>query len=224
MTRSLPRNANQVRPRIPHFEKWLTERGASVESPTSEWELVRFRHGTKTAIVYTSAKGFVTYTGGAGDAFLAFLYQDSWRAMEVKRGKPSSGVYARLRQRDGDACFYCGNFVSQEDESVEHLLSVTHGGPSHLANYALAHKKCNAEAGHLSLQQKIAAHKLNSDVLSAAVNRISRRFQSGNNIPVEKATVPLSEWTSLVLLLNLCPTGRARRSYETSCHAESEEL
>jgi hypothetical protein len=38
---------------------------------------------------------------------------------------------------------------------IEHLLPVTAGGPSHLANYALAHRSCNEEAGTLSLVEKL---------------------------------------------------------------------
>jgi hypothetical protein len=48
--------------------------------------------------------------------------------------------------------------VDVEDESEEHLVSITHGGPQHISNKFLAHRVCNAKAGHMSAPEKIQLH------------------------------------------------------------------
>lgn len=42
-----------------------------------------------------------------------------------------------------------------KDVSIEHLVPKAHGGPTHLSNLFLAHKSCNAKAGHLSASEKL---------------------------------------------------------------------
>lgn len=144
------------------FEAWLAARGAEVLVPTNEWELCRFRHGDSTAIVYTNKGGQLTWMGGAGDAYYAYIRNASWRAAPAtKRTSKSTPVCKALRQRDGDACFFCHLPVAVEDESPEHLVAVTHGGPDHIANMALAHRECNAAAGHLPLMEKIRMREEN---------------------------------------------------------------
>jgi 5-methylcytosine-specific restriction endonuclease McrA len=39
--------------------------------------------------------------------------------------------------------------------TIEHLVPVAHGGPNHLSNCFLAHKRCNAAAGTLSAAEKV---------------------------------------------------------------------
>lgn len=138
------------------FEAFLQERGAEVLAPTNEWELCRFRHGDATAIVYTNKRGDLKWVGGAGDAFVAFTRGTPWRAAPATlRRTKSSPTCLALRQRDGEKCFYCHQHVLPEEESVEHLVGLTHGGPDHIANMALAHKVCNQEVGNMPLMQKI---------------------------------------------------------------------
>jgi hypothetical protein len=138
------------------FEAWLTEAGAEVLTCTNEWELCRFRCGSGTSIVYTNKRHELTYVGQASTAFAGFLGAKRWRAApRTNRTTKSNPTCATLRQRDGDNCFYCHLPVAVEDESVEHLVALTHGGPDHIANMALAHKLCNREAGHLALMEKI---------------------------------------------------------------------
>jgi hypothetical protein len=151
--------ANNVKAQLINFRAFLNERGAEVLEPTNEWELVRFKSGKTTSIVYTKKNGIVTFLGDAFNAWTAFKTNGSWRAAPVSRSKKSSKPsIATLRKRDGDLCFFCLHEVSEEDESEEHLLSVTHGGPNHIANKVLAHKKCNLLAGSLSLSDKIKIH------------------------------------------------------------------
>jgi len=64
-------------------------------------------------------------------------------------------MFNALLRRDGNACFYCGEPTGEDDRSLEHLVARAHGGPDHLSNLVLAHRRCNAVAGHLSAMEKI---------------------------------------------------------------------
>lgn len=139
------------------FSAWLTSRGAELLTPTNEWEVLRFRTDKATSIVYSKKSGDLTFVGESSEAYRCFLGGHAWRAFpKTVRTKKSTPTCAALRKRDGDACFYCHLPVAVEDESIEHLVAATHGGPDHIANMVLAHARpCNAEAGHLSVMEKI---------------------------------------------------------------------
>lgn len=59
-----------------------------------------------------------------------------------------------LLDRDGDHCWFCGDPMGK-DCTIEHLVPKSAGGRNMLANYALAHAKCNHAAADLPLIQKI---------------------------------------------------------------------
>ena len=152
-------NAKEFEKKSKTFTGWLAANGAEVLQPTNEWEIVRYRDGAGTAIAYKNARGFLTMTGSMSEAFAAFTGGKPWRAcLATKRKNYGSVISRTLRQRDGDRCFFCCMKVEPEDESVEHLVATTHGGPNHLSNFFLAHRRCNADAGHLSAPEKIAIH------------------------------------------------------------------
>jgi len=147
--------ASQIAKKVTSFRAWLTSAGAEVLEPTNEWEMVRFRSGGETSIIYRNAAGGVKYTGAADAAYKAFAGNKPWRALPATQRKRSSPMIRAIRKRDGDLCFFCHEVVSEETESAEHLVSVTHGGPNHISNMFLAHKVCNAKAGHLSAPEKV---------------------------------------------------------------------
>lgn len=148
--------------RLELFTTWLAERGAEVLTPTNEWELLRFKTEKGTGIVYSNKLGHLTWMGPASEAYLAHVGNKSWRAVpKADRRLRSSVVCQALRERDGDDCFFCHLQVAVEEESPEHLVSLTHGGPDHIANMALAHRECNRQAGHLSLMEKIRMRETN---------------------------------------------------------------
>lgn len=62
---------------------------------------------------------------------------------------------ARLRERDGDHCFYCLRFMGREQMTIEHLLPQKLKGSDSLQNLVLAHAHCNELAGHLSIAEKV---------------------------------------------------------------------
>jgi len=149
----------QIEKQLEQFRNWLSANGAQVMEPTNEWEIVRFRAGDETGIIYSNAKGDATMTGPAGAAWKAFKGAHAWRAAPATRRKAKSPARIQaIRQRDGGHCFFCLLPVSVEDESEEHLVPITHQGPNHISNIVLAHRVCNAKAGHLSAPEKIRMH------------------------------------------------------------------
>lgn len=141
------------------FLAFVAQNGGEVLTPTNEFEVLRFRSGIVTSVIYRKATGALTFTGESLKAFSAFKSNAHWRAMpKVNRGKRSSPRMQAIRKRDGDRCFFCLMPVSADDESEEHLVAVTHGGPTHISNLFLAHRLCNQRAGHLSAPEKIALH------------------------------------------------------------------
>jgi hypothetical protein len=141
------------------FVEFLHARGAQVLTPTNEWEVLRFMAGDQTCVIYKTKQGRLTFTGDSYNAFMAFKSNASWRAAERTGSKKKSPPRLQaIRERDGGCCFFCLLPVSLDDESEEHLVAATHGGPNHIANLFLAHKKCNADASHLSAAEKIRIH------------------------------------------------------------------
>jgi hypothetical protein len=150
--------AFRITKRAKEFGDWLSGVGAQVLEPTNEWEVLRFKAGSTTSIIYRNKVGGVTYSGLAKEAWEAFCSGKAWRAAPATKRKPMKPIIAALRKRDGDLCFYCCKEVGRENESAEHLVSITHGGPNHISNLFLTHRTCNARAGHLSAPEKIKQH------------------------------------------------------------------
>jgi 5-methylcytosine-specific restriction endonuclease McrA len=152
-------NASHIRQKKEFFEKWLSANGAQVLTPTNEWELVRFRDGGVTSVIYANKRDGVTFTGSARVAWDGYKTARPWRAATPKakrQNKKDRDKYVEtLRERDGDTCFFCAKPMDEVTESVEHLLAVTHGGAQHISNMFLAHKLCNEMASHLSVVEKI---------------------------------------------------------------------
>ena len=158
--------AETVVAKAPKFIEWLTARGAQIIEPTNEWEVVRFRSGDVTSIVYRNARGRTRMTGDAPVAWEAFINGTSWRAIPAtSRRKSMTSMIRTIIRRDGYLCFFCQRLVDVESASAEHLVPVTHGGPNHISNLVLAHQLCNQRAGHLSAAEKIRIH------VAAVLNR-----------------------------------------------------
>lgn len=154
-------NVFEFNKRLKDFSDWLTRNGGEVLAPTNEWELLRFRGNTGTSIVYTNKRSDLSFTGEAGAAWEAFRKAQPWRANPAASRRRSSGsdvTQRALRERDGDLCFACGDYVTDEEASTDHLVAATSGGPSHIANYVLMHVLCNRRCGHMSAAAKIAMH------------------------------------------------------------------
>lgn len=141
---------------IEKFKEFLTARGAEILKPTNQYEVLRFRAGDTVSVVYTGRRG-ITMTGDSGAAYEAFSKNGKWDAgIRTKAQVHNRSVRVRtLLHRDGDKCFYCLKQMEPGKETLEHLLSMAHGGTHHLSNLVLAHGQCNLNGGHLSVMEKI---------------------------------------------------------------------
>lgn len=158
MTTAQPMTLPRIRKRLSAIKTWLSAAGAEVLATTNTWELLRFRANGDTSIVYHNRRGAVKMTGDAELALQAFFTAASWHANgKTKRIKSSTDVLT-IRVRDGDDCFACCWEVRQEDETVDHLVAVAHGGPNHISNKVLMHAECNRKCGHMSAPEKVRMH------------------------------------------------------------------
>ena len=89
-------------------------------------------------------------------------------------GSAMRGRRTRLRERDGDLCFYCGSMMLFEptwrktgsrpfrvhpanEATVEHLVDRQHGGSNDLTNLVLACKGCNNGRNYMGLAEKLSS-------------------------------------------------------------------
>lgn len=152
----------QLTKRRAKFEEFLTSRGAQILQPTNEWEVLRFRSSAGVSIVYRNAQDGLTWTGSSAEAWSAFAKGQYWRG--TPKTKSPKNVDAKQRAvlaRDGADCFFCWKATTDDNRTLEHLVARSHGGPNHLSNLFLAHRKCNSEAGHLSAVEKIRLRERN---------------------------------------------------------------
>lgn len=150
------------------FAAWLAEEGAEVGHPSNPYEVIRYRAfwqgSTKalTHIVYAKSGGLLTYTGGSRSHYEAFLASDVMPENEptveekrVRRLNKTGPVRVKLRQRDGDCCWFCGGLLESAESNIEHLIPISQGGTNALANLVLTHTACNTKAGNLNVAKKL---------------------------------------------------------------------
>ena len=173
MRKSLPIRRAQFD--VPGFLAFVAANGGEVGKPTNPYEVVRYRaywRGTDKAavhVVYAKENGLLTFTGGSAGHYRAFLTGAPMNELPGSEGVKASPVEqrlpgptskgqvtrAKLLKRDGGDCWFCGTPMGN-DCTIEHLIPKARGGSNSLANYALAHQRCNAEAAALPLVEKLA--------------------------------------------------------------------
>lgn len=140
------------------FTKWAVANGAEKEAPTNPYEVLRLRVLGGVAIIHTNKSGKHTFNDKARQLFEAFGKRQPMPLRPVAKvrtdGKRSATIKT-LIARDGHECFFCGEEVQAGEETIEHLVPRTHGGPNHISNKFLADKPCNGRAGHMSAVEKI---------------------------------------------------------------------
>lgn len=175
---------------IPKFAKWLVERGAEILAQTNQYELLRFRSERGVSLVYCNkARKITSVTNDARNAWHSFCGQTEWRAFPPVKRRRGSVDEETLVQRDGEDCFFCCKPLG-DDVTIEHLVATTHGGPNHISNKFLAHRQCNADAGHLSAPEKIAIHvkaKMDARASAAFLHAITERLDDEREQQVEEA-------------------------------------
>lgn len=158
----VPKKTSEER-KVDRFKAWLVERGAELLISTNEYEVVRYRAGGVTSVVYRNDKNNRwKFTGDAQSAWHAYgdkspRYRCDVRTARVRRTPAQRDVQIRtIVARDGNVCFYCGDpFSDEAPPTKEHLVARTHGGPDTVHNLFVACSKCNSEVGHMSAAEKI---------------------------------------------------------------------
>lgn len=148
---------------VPGFVAWLAFNGAEIGVPTNAYEVVRYLAHAEghrkpvTHIVYAKENGLLTFMPGTREHYAQFLGVDGTGALAGKMGASQrKNMRAAIIARDGKGCWFCGGATTAATESIEHLVPRSKGGPDTMANFVLAHKKCNVTAGDMDLGGKIA--------------------------------------------------------------------
>lgn len=143
--------------RAAKFKGWAEGNGGIVEPTTNPHELARVRHADGVLVVYQGKKGISFSDSVARKAWEKFNHGAGFPlGKRHKRTKTEETVH-RLSERDGVNCWFCGcEFGPENRQTIEHLLSVCHGGNNNLANLVLACQPCNVKVGNLPIAQKVA--------------------------------------------------------------------
>ncbi len=190
MEKALPIRRSQFD--VGGFLAYVAQQGGEIGQPTNPYEVCRYRaywRGTNTSavhVVYAKESGLLTFTGGSKGHYRAYL---DGAPMDEPPGEKPKQVFVRkdgtpfgkskaepvsknvstrrkLIERDGDGCWFCGTGLG-DDATIEHLIPKSKGGRNSIANYVLAHRKCNADAADLPLVAKIEMRaKLRSEPVS----------------------------------------------------------
>ena len=78
------------------------------------------------------------------------------RARGHHKARRKRSFRSQIIERDGTNCFYCGEPMTEEDMTLEHLVARSLNGQNTLENIVLAHSLCNNRAGVLPLHDKLA--------------------------------------------------------------------
>ena len=139
------------------FEKWLVSNGAEILRPTNEYEVLRFRAGADIGVAYRKKDGRISFaTTNMTKAWVAYKNQKPFpfRPKTTRRRSKTDHLVDTLLERDGENCVYCDEPLN-DDITLEHFLSIAHGGTNHISNLGLAHDRCNRAVSHLSIAEKL---------------------------------------------------------------------
>lgn len=133
------------------------DRGALVLPLTSQYEVLRVKTCYGTGIVYRNGAGKETWPEDLSRIRASYLKGVAIALSPSAKSRAKRGPQiVRLRNRDGDNCWYCDTEFETEDcTTIEHLCPKAHGGPNHISNLVLACESCNLEAGNKSVSEKV---------------------------------------------------------------------
>ena len=143
------------RDHIKAFSARLQAAGAEVLGPTNPYEVLRFRTNLGVGVIYRGKRGETWNVEALAARDHLDAGKGSLAPVKVQGRRKSASTVVAILDRDGGACFFCGDVLG-DDITVEHLVAIAHGGPNHVSNLFLAHGSCNRLAGHLSAPEKVA--------------------------------------------------------------------
>lgn len=149
---------------VEEFETFLREAGAILMDATRPGELVRFCTPRGVSSIRKTKKGKLRFYGEAQYAYFSFQGNGEWVAYRKTNRKQLSAAREEIIARDGDRCFYCGKNLTNapDDVTIEHLLSLKHGGNNHIDNLVLACRHCNMKAGNKPIIEKVKMRERNA--------------------------------------------------------------
>ena len=142
------------------FQRWIVANGGEVLPTTSQWEVIRYTLPEDgVCVVYVNKAGKQRWIGATAEHRQLF---DAGKPARVHKRPTGADAKRTLRQalveRDGDWCWYCQMGGGATDLTLEHILSIKHGGSNHIGNLALACVPCNTEVGSKPVVEKVAFH------------------------------------------------------------------
>ena len=138
------------------FLSWCEGQGGEVLPITNEYERARVKHADGVFVVYEGKRGVSFSDSVAGRAWASFSRGEGFPLTKRHKRTKTENTVARLKERDGDCCWFCGvQFTSECPPTIEHLLSCCHGGKSNANNLVLACSPCNAHAGNSPIAKKV---------------------------------------------------------------------
>lgn len=143
------------------YRDYLANKGAQILPAKDGWELVRYKFDgseIEYALYRTSTSNIVS-DNAAGCHYVDYLRD----IKPLPHRRPimvhKRIVVAQLLARDGKGCCYCDEPLGT-DVTLEHFLSLAHGGNNTLENMALAHSHCNMAASNLAVVQKLRLREI----------------------------------------------------------------
>lgn len=153
----LPKTVRNLK--VGKFKKFLQNCGGQLLIETNEYEIIRVQTSTGVLILYKNKSGFLNWPPELRKAWESYKSggKIEWRAADKPKMNRKRGVVLikTLWKRDGKRCWYCGKPLTLSTTTIEHLLSVTHGGNNHLSNLAVADEECNQRAKNMSIPEKV---------------------------------------------------------------------
>ncbi|WP_299074766.1 HNH endonuclease [uncultured Paraglaciecola sp.] len=136
---------------------FLEANGAAILETTNPYEQARFKTVNGVCVIYKNSKGAWSFSNDhARDAFFAFRDGKKWSGTKRHQRVMRKKIEDSLIERDGKICCYCGgDFSEAHPPTLEHFLSISHGGNNHFSNLALCHEECNLKAGDLPVIEKM---------------------------------------------------------------------
>lgn len=145
--------------RLTEFKEYLKSQGIFLQPIHKPEELIRFSDQHGVSILYTANANAKRMTGRMHYAWTCFC-QNRQRMQGYRKAVPSK--VQLLLERDGDECFLCCQKLG-DDITVDHLVAKSKGGPDHLDNYVLMHRRCNNLCEDRSPMWKMRMRERNRD-------------------------------------------------------------
>lgn len=173
------------------FRAWLVANGAEIIPSPRRTEVMRADSALGVIVIDTMRGGRPRGPNHVADLVQAFadggsldLKPKARVTPDFQRSPKSLARHAVLAARDGPGCWFCG---CDKPLTIEHLVAKAHGGPNHRSNLVLACSDCNAEAGNLSVAEKVRLREAKRAVpdLLAALTEILDTFDTFAGVPFQ---------------------------------------